>query len=349
MPKAPNNFAVPEPFLNIRFQESIMYYKLFCFMGLATLATALPEAATSATLLDPFVARAQVSLRPDVVVSQNGGEFSAVARVDPFAGQLGRSGGASASASIQGLKASAFSQVMGGAGGEPARIFNANASAKVQSFYDLILTDETGSGKTHTDVSLSFLLDGFLSFSGISSLERSWVTPVLTLEYGLGQTGLGFPPLTKEIGQISLRDASRNPDDYPFAKTEGIFAGLEYRSSDLISQEFTTPTARVPLDTNLSFRMELRVNAGGTSNDGDQMGAQADFGNTLTFSPDAFFNLDQGITANSANLGLRNNRFASGNPSPSPVPLPASFWLLPMAIGALRSLRPRAARVAANP
>lgn len=313
-----------------------MYQKFITLIGLTAMIATLPVTASAAPL-DPFIARAQVKFLPDNEISETEAELSAVARVDPLTGERGQSGAASASASMQGLKANAFSQVMGGGGDGPARVFNANASAKVQSFFDLVLTDETGSGKTHTDVSLSFFLDGFLSMSGIDTFGRSWLTPTLSLDYGLGQGGLGFPPVFQEIGRLSFTDAFQSPNDSPIAMAKGIFEGLEYRSGDLISQEFTTPTASVPLDTILSFKVELRVSAGGTSNDGDQIGATASFGNTLTFSPDAFFNLAPGITANSAELGLANNQFDSG--APSPVPLPAAFWLLPLALGALRALK----------
>ncbi len=313
-----------------------MYQKFAYLIGLSAAMGAVPLTVSAASL-DPFVARAQVRFLPDNEISEAEGPLRAVARVAPFTGARGESGLASASASIQGLKASANSQVMGGAADEPARVFNANASAKVQSFFDLVLTDETGSGKTHTDVSLSFFLDGFLSISGLDTFGRSFLSPTLSLEYGLGQAGLGFPSPFEEIGRLSFTDAFQSPIDNPLAMTKGIFADLDYRSSDLISQEFTTPTARVPLDTVLSFKMELRVSAGGTSNDGDQIGARANFGNTLTFSPDAFFNLAPGITANSAELGLTNNQFDSG--APAPIPLPASFWLLPLALGTLRALR----------
>lgn len=313
-----------------------MYQKFNTLVGLTALIAAMPVL-TNAASLDPFVARAQVKFLPVDLVSKAESKLSAVARVDPVTGERGESGVASASASIRGLKASAVSQVMSGADDEPARVFIATASAKVQSFFDLVFTDETDSGQTHTDVSMSFLLDGFLSITGIDTFGRSFLVPTLSLDYGLGQTGLGFPSPVQEIGRLSFTDAFQSPIDNPIAIASGIFSDLEYRSSELISQEFTTPTARVPLDTILSFKFELTVGAGGTSNDGDQIGASADFGNTLTFSPDAFFNLAPGITANSAELGLVNNTFVSN--TPSTVPLPASILLLPFAIGALRVLR----------
>ena len=306
-------------------------YKNFSYLiGLTALIVAVPGTA-SAAILDPFVARAQVRFLPVDSVSKSEAERSAVARVDPLTGTRGESGAASASASLQGLKASAFSRVMGGADGEPARPFVAVASAKVQSFFDLVFTSETGAGKTHTEVSLSFFLDGSLGISGIDTFGRSFLNPTLSLDYGLGQAGLGFPPVFQEIGRLSFTDAFQTPIDNPIAQATGIFADLEYRSSTLISQEFTTPTVSVPLDTILSFKMELIVGAGGTSNDGDQIGASADFGNTLTFSPDAFFNLAPGITVNSAELGLVNNSFDSA----SPVPLPAPFLLLGSALAGL--------------
>ncbi|MEM7465515.1 MAG: hypothetical protein AAF387_01380 [Pseudomonadota bacterium] len=311
-----------------------MHKRFTSLIGLTAFILAVPGTADSA-VLDPFGARAQVRFLPVDSVSESAGELSAVARIDPLTGDRGESGAASASASIQGLKASAFSQVMGGADGEPARVFNANASAKVQSFNDLVFTDETGAGKTHTDVSLSFFLDGSLGISGIDTFGRSFLSPTLSLDYGVGQAGLGFPPVFQQIGRLAFTDAFQTPIDNPIALATGIFADLEYRSSDLISQEFTTPTVSVPLDTILSFKMELSVSAGGTSNDGDQIGAHANFGNTLTFSPDAFFNLAPGITVNSAELGLVNNSFDP----PSPIPLPAPFLLLGAALAGLGRFR----------
>jgi hypothetical protein len=195
-------------------------------MLVGTLLIGLEPLAAGAVTLEPYIATTAVKLGgvgPDSVAEHN---LSAVSRIDPITGGRGESGSAIAVARGSGLAVAAVGDMMGGDGSGPARTYGVAAEVRVRAF-DLVLSDETGSAATTTDISMSFMLDGFLAIAGANNDGRSSVSSTLTIDYGLGQAGPGGTAVPEEIGKLRL-------DTFPFGFDDAVrpATGIFERSPD---------------------------------------------------------------------------------------------------------------------
>ena len=125
-----------------------------------------------------------------------------------------------------------------------------------------------------------------------------------------------------------------HPDSYTFSKS-----WAKPRDPDTLQyddgpfsfsiSEFVGGSVRVRLGTPVKFSAALELRGGGASYYsffGEGI-FNADFSNSLEFNPDAFFTLPEGITVNSASLGIVDNRLV-GFDSTLAVPEPGSVALV---------------------
>jgi hypothetical protein len=221
---------------------------------------------------------------------------------------------ANSSADVVGLRAHAFAQVLkndpqGGA-------FNSrlNAGSAAFAVYDDILITG-GSGLVST--SLNLLLEGSLLAGGFNTPLNSTQAHVSVQLAVLVDTGSGFTNIGGGSYSLTSTDGGA-----PVVLASGMLSGWSPLAGTVTTPQFTVTSDEV-------FRVEIQLQAAasveGWYEESFILDANADFGNTLSFVTDGpVFNLGAGLTANSAEAGIEDNRFvAAPEPAGLAVLLPA--------------------------
>jgi hypothetical protein len=159
---------------------------------------------------------------------------------------------------------------------------------------DLIFTSLDPNALT-TNVSLN------LNFDGTLTATNSAVAEVQARSVLFGNT----------IGALSVEDAAGT------FICSSTFSGIGCGSTH--AGAISSASLLVPLNVSLQFFMSIDVSAGGGS---IGTSGSADFSNSLDFPIGSdVFSLANGVTVNSADLRIVNNRFEAATPLPAALPL----------------------------
>jgi hypothetical protein len=206
-----------------------------------------------------------------------------------------------------GLRAHAFAQVLknepqGGA-------FNSRLNAGSAAFAvyeDILITGGTG-GPVST--SLNLLLEGSLLAGSFNTPLNSTQAHVSVLLAVLVDTGGGFTHIGGGGYSLTSTDGGA-----PVVLASGMLSGWSPLAGTVTTPQFIVPSDEV-------FRVEIQLQAAasveGWYEESFILDANADFGSTLSFVTDGpVFNLGAGLTANSAEAGIEDNRFVAA-PEPA--------------------------------
>ena len=194
---------------------------------------------------------------------------------------------------------------------------------------DIIFTLLNPTGATHALVGFGGLLDGVVSFGGTGNAVGS-------LQVSASLDGPGVT-LLAAAGYNAAFGKDREPG-----------TGRPLPTPSVVVHEFVNGSAMVPIGTPVSFSASMFLRGGGDSafgffGPGLFSGL---FDNSFQFNPTAFFDLPDGVTANSPSLGLVDNRLVAFADDPGPpvsgtVPEPGSAALLGLGLLGLAFVRGR--------
>ncbi len=199
---------------------------------------------------------------------------------------------------------------------------------------DLVFSSLFPTVETHAVVGFGGLLDGVVTFGGTGNAGG-----VLVVSATLLGTGVS-----------AASPASYNAT---FAKDREAGTARPLPTGPVVVHEQLTGSAQVELGRPVQFAASMFLRAGGDSAFGffGPGVISALFDNSFEFDPLAFFDLPDGITANSASLGLVDNRLiAFAGPVSAAAPGPAALLCLGLVVLAWAGgRRPSACRAVAEP
>lgn len=185
----------------------------------------------------------------------------------------------------------------------------------IMDITDLVFSALGPTTETHALVGYGGLLEGQVTFGGTGN--ATGVLQVSALLRGTGVSG----------ATVAGYNAT-------FAKDREAGTGRPLPTGPVVVHEALSGSALVELGRPVGFRASMFLRGGGDSAFGFYGPGilNALFDNSFAFDPEAFFALPEGITANSASLGLVDNRLVDfiDDPvtPPAPVPEPGSAALL---------------------
>ena len=181
---------------------------------------------------------------------------------------------------------------------------------------DLVFSLLSPTGATHVPVGFSGLLEGVVTFEGTGNVVGGLQVSATLLGTGV---------------------SSSNPATYnaEFRKDREAGTGRPLPTGPAVVHEQLEGSALVELGRPIRFRASMLLGGSGDSAFGTFGGGVFSglFDNSFEFDPNAFFDLPDGVTANSPSLGLVDNRlvaFADNPESPPPgtAPEPGGAALL---------------------
>ncbi len=187
-----------------------------------------------------------------------------------------------------------------------------SASAKTSGTFTILGPGSTVSG------SLNLGIEGSVGVDVSAGPGAPSAAASMAVSFAIGGGGSGN-------AYVSLSDSPNQEPTLRYLQSINVFDGTQLPGQQSAwNFNYTTPTYQLAVGTPIAFELTAQATAGVGSGINPELLSRAGslFGNTISLSTGGpVFNLPDGYTVVSEDFGIVNNFF-------TPVPLPASAWML---------------------